>query len=198
MAVRKQKQPIRSVYVDIEKDLGNGFIVNTYIARINKVRCIDTDKIITISQGVKNLYCALSSYGYSCGYSSIYENQDKLAYNLGVTDKTIRNQIKVLKSIGLLYTQVHKDKAQFDSNSYWLTRPNMIPRVQWLDIKGDVLKGKLYNFNSRQFQKPIEDCKNDKLLQSLLLYVKEHNTSTSTIFNMLIPTLQIEHTAVNT
>jgi len=175
MPARKPKEPIKSVYVDIEKDLGYGFIMNTYLSRVAAVRFIDTDEKVNVSQGVKELYSKLASYGKSCGFNSIYDNQSTLAYDLGVTEKTIRNQLSILVKVGLVHVQAHKDKSQYTSNSYWLKRPNMISRVQWLDIKGDVLKGPNYNFNRKQFLKPLEDCKKDLLLAALLTYVKDNN-----------------------
>lgn len=158
---------------------GQGFIVKSYISRIAKVRFIDSQEEINIPHGAKDLYCKLMSYGHSCGYNSIYENQDKLAYDLGVSEKTVRNWLATLNRIGLVYSQKHKDKTKFDSNSYWLKRPNMINRVQWLDVNGDVLKGKDYRFNRSQFNKPIEDCNKDRLLKELILYVRDNQAETT-------------------
>lgn len=174
MPAKKERESVRSVYVDIEKELGNGYIMKDYLGRVAAVRVKATGEVVALPLGAKNLYFKLASYGHSCGYNSIYENQEKLAYDLGVSEKSITNYVKVLRKIGLIIVQPHKDKSQYGSNSYWLRRPNMLDGLQWLDVNKDLLKGKLYNFNYKQFSKSIEDCNNDKLLGAILKHVKQN------------------------
>lgn len=79
--------------------------------------------------------------------------------------------IKVLEQIKLIKVVKVKQKGKFDSNHYWIYRPNMIDRVQWLDINGDILRGVHYNFNHHQFKRSSDGKVKDKLLDGLLLNV---------------------------
>jgi len=145
-----------------------------YIARLCGVRFIDTGTTIKITLTDKNVYGYLTGIGHNSGYHSIYPNIDQIAYHLGVNEKTVRRSIKTLEETKLIKVMKVTKKGKFESNHYWMYRPNMVDRVEWLDIRGNVLKGKHYNFNYKQFHKTELELKADKMLNDLLKLIKDN------------------------
>ena len=165
----KKRQPVRTRHTDhhIENEDLRSFMLPLYITRIHSMRFIDTNVVIKLSLTAKAVYGYLCGIGYSCGYNSIYPNIANIADHLATNEKTIRNAIKTLEQTKLIKVVKVKLQGRFDSNHYWVYRPNMVDRVEWLDNNGNIMKGKHYNFNYKQFHnKPSNRV--DKLLAGLL------------------------------
>lgn len=168
----KQKQPIRTAYTDhlYDKEDLRSYMLPLYITRIDKVRFIDTDKIVKINLTAKNVYGFFCGLGYNKGYHSIYPSLEFISECLCLNEKTVRNAIKTLEEAKLIKARRIKQQGRFDKTHYWIYRPNMVDRVQWLNVNGDILKGSHYNFDYRQFTKSInkDNDKRDRLLEGLL------------------------------
>lgn len=173
----KRKTTIRNEYTDYSIDKEVSYMLPVYITKIHKVVNLDTGEQIGVSLTDKNVYGFLCGIGYNQGYNSIYPNIDQIAYSLGVNEKTVRRSIKTLESIKLIKVVKVTKKGRFESNHYWVYRPNMIPRVRWLDVLGGVLQGRHYNFNATQFRKTQSELKADKLLRGLLDLTGDDNSS---------------------
>ncbi len=48
-------------------------------------------------------------------------------------------------------------------------RPNLIPRMEWRDIDGNIMKGKHYKWDAKQFHKKKDSNRSDKLIEGLIL-----------------------------
>lgn len=171
----KKKTAIRNEYTDLSIDKEVSFMTPIYISKICSVRFIDTGTTIKISLFDKNVYSYLCGIGYNQGYNSIYPNVDQIAYHLGMNEKTVRRSIKTLTECKLIKVEKVTDKGRFASNHYWIYRPNLIDRCQWLDINSNVLIGKHYRFNANQFRKSKAELKTDRLLSGLV-ELTESNT----------------------
>lgn len=160
------KKTVRTIYTDhhYDKEDLRSFMLPIYLTRIASVRDIDTNKVYKLTANAKNVYGYLSGLGYNYGYNSIYPNVDKIAEHLGITIKTVSNALNLLEDIQLIKRVKFRQKGKFDSTHYWVYRPNLINRMEWRNINGDVLKGKMYNFDYKQFQ---GNKGKDKLLDGL-------------------------------
>ncbi len=162
----KKMKSIKTIYTDHLLEDMRGWYMPLYMSRICKVVKIDTGVVYKLKPSDKEVYGYLCGIGYSCGYNSIYPTISQMMWQLGLTNKTIINSIKLLNDVGLVKTSKHKKDGKWDNNTYKVLRPNMIPRTQWLDLYGNILKGKHYDFNPKQFQKGVDELKKDKLLCS--------------------------------
>lgn len=140
-----------------------------YLTKIHKVISVDTGEETKLSPNDKNVYGYLCGIGYNQGYDSIYPSVEQMAYNLSIATKSVSNSLNTLESIGLIKRKRTKHAGKWDSTFYWVYRPNMINRVHWTDVNGDLLQGKHYRFDTSQFRKIKEDIKkSDKLLFGVL------------------------------
>ena len=168
---KKNKTPIRTIYTDhlYDKEDLRSFMLPLYISRIDIVENIDTGETFKFTLTCKMVYGYLTGLGYNYGYNSVYPNIKDIADCIAVNEKTVRLSIKTLESIGLIKIVKGKDKqGRFDSNHYWVYRPNIIPRRRWLDIDGNIMIGKHYKFDVKQFKLDDREIKADKLLRGLL------------------------------
>lgn len=166
-----KKTPIRTIYTDYlyDKEDLRSFMLPLYISRIATVQHIDTKERWNLTPTSKMVYGYLTGLGYNFGYNSIYPNIKDIADCLAVNEKSVRTAIKLLEAIGLIKIKKSKDKqGRFDSNHYWVYRPNIIPRRRWLDVDGNIMIGKHYKFDVQQFKKDDKDVKADKLLKGLI------------------------------
>lgn len=172
-----KKTAIRNEYTDLTINKEISYMIPIYISKICSVRFLDTDHTIKISIIDKNIYSYLCGIGYNQGYNSIYPNIDQIAYHLGMNEKTVRRSIKTLEECKLIKIVKMKNKGKFISNHYWIYRPNLIDRVQWLDIKGNVLIGRHYKFDYKQFHKTKDQLRLDKLLNGLIELTSDINNT---------------------
>lgn len=153
----RQKKQIRSVYSDHYYDEGledlRSFMIPLYITRIYKVIDNNTGEETKLTPLSKQVYGFLCGIGYNYGYNSIYPNVSDIAGNLAANEKSIRNALKILESAGLVKIRKIRLRGRFDSNHYWVYRPNLIHGKTWINIDGDRLAGKMYKFDPSQFHK---------------------------------------------
>lgn len=166
----KKKKPIRTIYTDHYYSNGDlrSFILPLYITRIASVKDLDTGKEWKLNLTHKTVYSYFCGLGFNYGYNSIYPNITDIADCIATNEKTVRNAIKTLNEIGLIKIEKMKQNGRFDSNHYWVYRPNLISRREWLNIDRDIMRGKNYTFDPKQFHKKKENIRNDKLLIGLL------------------------------
>lgn len=171
-----KKKPIRSIYTDhhYDKEDLRSFMLPLYITKIHSVRFKDTGEEIKLTSNAKLVYGYLTGLGYNYGYNSIYPNLTDIADCMALNEKTIRNALKVLEAAKLVKIVKIKQQGKFDSSHYWIYRPNMIDRVEWLNVDGDIMLGKHYSFNTKQFRQSKSDIKQaDKLLAGLLINIEK-------------------------
>ena len=159
---------VKTVYTDHLQESEVSFMLPIYLTRITKVEFIDTGEVVSVNTNDKNVYGYLTGIGYNQGYNSIYPNVEQISYHLGISKGTVNNSLKTLEKIKLIKKVRTKQKGKWDSTHYWVYRPNMIDRVRWLDINGDLLSGRHYRFDYKQFKKSKSEIKGDKLLAGLV------------------------------
>ena len=171
-----KKPIIKTIYTDhLIEDL-RGYWMPLYIQRICKAINLDTGEEFKIKSSDKEVYGYLCGVGQSCGWNSIYPTIDQMTYNLGLTKRTISSSIKQLKDVGMIKVGKHRsEKGVWENNTYKVLRPNMIQRTIWIDINGNILKGRNYDFNTSQFKKSYKDLSKDKMLRGYLYEDKKED-----------------------
>lgn len=164
---------VKTVYTDHLQESEVSYMLPIYLTRIAKVEFIDTGDTVKVNTNDKNVYGYLTGIGYNQGYNSIYPNVQQISYHLGISEGTVNNSLNTLVKIKLIKKVRTKQKGKWDSTHYWVYRPNMIDRVRWYDINGDILNGKHYKFDHRQFRKTKEEMKGDRLLKGLVKLQEE-------------------------
>ena len=164
-----KKTPVKTIYTDHLQESEVSYMLPIYLTRICKVEFVDTGGIVSINTNDKNVYGYLTGIGYNQGYNSIYPNVEQISYHLGISKGTVNNSLNTLEEVKLIKKVRTKQKGKWDSTHYWVYRPNMLDRMRWLDINGDILRGKHYKFDARQFRKSKIEVKGDKMLMGLVL-----------------------------